>query len=340
VKDKFMDLKEMVAFIGSDDPRTKTPWGHAPINYLPTTKFRLPVDSANFMKTVKLDLDNPATKEVTITDTALAKITAATNKKPRIQPFIDWDMGKKGYIMKNDLLILDILAANNWTRPVYFAVTVGPDAFVGLEKNFQIEGLAYRLVPYGAQNGQPRVSTEIMYDNLMNKVKWGGLDKGEDVWMDENNMRMALTMRMQMRTLAMSLIQEGKKDAALKVLRKELESLPEKNVPYYYDPIAYTYYMAQALYMAGGKEEAITLSRRFFDILERDTDYALSVRKKEPSAMQPYLDDRIEMMQQMISDATRFEADALAKDFESRFKKYESFVAPPMPQQQGMPMQR
>jgi len=53
-------------------------------------------------------------------------------------------------------------------------------------------------------------------------VKWGGLDKNE-LWMDENNIRMALTMRMQMRTLAMSLIQEGKKEAALKVLKKELE---------------------------------------------------------------------------------------------------------------------
>jgi len=60
-------------------------------------------------------------------------------------------MGKKSYILKNDLLILDILAANNWTRPVYFAVTVGPEAFVGLENHFQIEGLAYRLVPYATQ---------------------------------------------------------------------------------------------------------------------------------------------------------------------------------------------
>lgn len=338
VKDKFLDLKEMVSFIGSDDQRTKIPWGHTPINYLPTTKFRLPVDSANFVKTLNKDLDNPATKEVAVNDTSIEGLMAAANKQKRILPYIEWDMGKKGYIMKNDLLILDILAANNWTRPVYFAVTVGPDAFVGLEKNFQIEGLAYRLVPYGAQSGQPRVATDIMYDNLMNKVKWGGLDKG-DVWMDENNMRMALTMRMQMRTLAMSLIQEGKKDVALTVLKKELESLPERNVPYYYEPIAYTYYLAQAFYMAGGKDEAIKISKRFFEILEKDTDYALSVRKKETNAMQPYLDDRVEMMQQMISDAHRFEADALAKELEGRFKKYEAFAAPP-PQQQGMPMQK
>jgi hypothetical protein len=335
VKDQFIDLKEMVSFMGSEDPRSKTAWGNTPINYLPTTKFRLPVDSVNFKKTLKQNLDNPASKEIAANDTG-----DAAPKTKKILPYIDWDMGKKGYIMKNDLLVLDILAANNWTRPVYFAVTVGPDAFVGLEKYFQIEGLAYHVVPYGpqSQSNQPRVATDIMYDNLMNKLQWGGLDKN-DVWMDENNMRMALTMRMQMRTLAMSLIQEGKKAAALKVLKKELEVMPEKNVPYYYDPISYTYYLVQAFYMADGKDEAIKLSKRFFDIIQEDTEYALSVRKKEPNAMQTYLDDRIEMMQQLISDAHRFNADAHAKELESRFTKYESLAAPPQQQQPG-PMRK
>src|ERR1051326_7625307 len=141
-----------------------------------------------------------------------------------------------------------------------------------------------------------------------------------------NNNCMALTMRMQMRTLAMSLIQEGKKEAALKVLKKETEVLPERNVPYYYDPITYTYYLIQAFYMADGKEDAIKLSKRFFDILEEDTEYAISVRKKEPGALQPYLDDRLDMMQQLMSDAHRFGADAHAKELEDRFKKYEGMV--------------
>jgi len=341
VKDQFVDLKEMVNFMGSEDQRTKIPWGYSPINYLPTTKFRLKVDSANFVKTLARIPDNPAKKEMVVKDSLTNDTTTASlkNTNPKILPYIDWDMGKKGYIMKNDLLVLDILAANSWTRPVYFAVTVGPDAFVGLERNFQIEGLAYRLVPYTPQSGQPRVATDIMYDNLMNKVNWGGLDENE-VWMDENNMRMALTMRMQMRTLAMSLIQEGKKEAALKVLKKEIESLPEKNVPYYYDPIQYTYYLAQAFYMADGKDDAIKISQRFFDIIEKDTEYVLSIRKKEANAMQPYFEDRLEMMQQLISDAHRFGADAHAKELEARFKKYEGLIAPPPQQPQGMPMQK
>jgi hypothetical protein len=335
----FSDLKEMINFVGSEDQRTKTPWGANPINYLPTTKFRLMVDSVNFKKTLSHIPDNPAKKEIVNSDSA-SGINLHRNGIPKILPYIDWDMGKKGYIMKNDLLVLDILAANNWTRPVYFAVTVGPDAFVGLERYFQIEGLAYHVVPYAPQSGQPRVATDIMYDNLMNKAKWGGLDQSE-VWMDENNMRMALTMRMQMRTLAMTLVQEGKKDAALKVLKREEEVLPEKNVPYYWDPISYTYYLIQAFYMADGKDDAIRISKRFFQILEEDTEYAMSVRKSEQGALQSYMQERIEMMQQLIADAQRFGADALAKDLEARYKKYEGLLPPPKEQMpEGMPMQK
>lgn len=339
IKNQFIELKEIVNFIGSENPKDKISWGEKPINYLPTTKFRLMVDSANFVKTIHKPLNNSSSSQFVTAD-SVRTITADSSviSHPRILPYIDWDIGKKGYIMKNDLLVLDILAANNWTRPVYFAVTVGPDAFLGLEKHFQIEGLAYRLVPYPPQSGQPRVATNVMYDVLMNRVQWGGLDKNE-LWIDENNVRMALTMRMQMRTLAMSLIQEGKKDSAMKVLKKALEVLPERNVPYYYDPINYTYYLIQAFYMAGGKEDAIKLSKRFFDIMEGDTEYALSVRKKRghENALTLYLEDRLDMMQQLISDAHRFDANELAKEFEERFKKYEPLVTSPTPPARMMP---
>ncbi len=325
----FVELKEMVNFMGSDDPRAKTEWGSAPINYLPTTKFSLPIDSANFVKTLPEGNEPSVKSNSTTNDSIKTFFGSSLNNHPKILKTINWDMAKKGYIMKSDLLVLDILAANNWVRPIYFAVTVGSDAFVGLEKYFQIEGLAYHLVPYGSQEGQPRVASEIMYDNLMNKVQWGGLDKNE-VWMDENNLRMAATMRMQMRTLAVTLIQEGKKEQALKVLRKCVEVLPERNVPYYDPcPINYTYYLIQAFYMAGGKEDAIKLSTRFFEILEGDTEYALSVRRKEANAFQPYFEDRLEMMMQLISDANRYGADDLVKKLENKFKKYESFAQPP-----------
>ena len=155
--------------------------------------------------------------------------------------------------------------------------------------------------------------------------------------MDENNLRMASTMRMQMRTLATSLIQEGKKDKALEVLKKCMEVLPERNVPFYDPcPLNYSYYLAQTFYLADGKEEAVKLSNRLFDIIEGDVEYVVSVRKSEPGVMQSYLDDRLELMQQLISDAHRFNANDAAKNYEERFKKYEGLVN--MQPQQPMPM--
>ena len=328
LKNSFADIKEMINFIGSEDARAKISWGSSSINYLPTTKLKVMVDSANYVQSIP---DVPPVISA-IKDTNLL----SEKRKPKILPYIEWDLGKKGYIMKSDLLILDIIASSNWTRPIYFAVTVGPEAFIGLERYFQIEGLTYRLVPYAPMRDQPRIDTDIMYDNLMNKAKWGGLDKNE-VWMDENNLRMASTMRMQMRTLATSLIQEGKKDKALEVLKKCMEVLPERNVPFYDPcPLNYSYYLAQTFYLADGKEEAVKLSNRLFDIIEGDVEYVVSVRKSEPGVMQSYLDDRLELMQQLISDAHRFNATDAAKNYEERFKKYEGLVT--MQPQQPMPM--
>ena len=76
------------------------------------------------------------------------------------------------YVLKNQLAVLSILANNNWERPVYFAVTTGGDAYIGLQDYFRLEGLAYRLVPIKYdQNPNPNmlggIHTDIMYDNVM-----------------------------------------------------------------------------------------------------------------------------------------------------------------------------
>ena len=94
-------------------------------------------------------------------------------------------------------MVLDMLAHNDWERPIYFAITVGQDNFMGLEKYFQLEGLTYRLVPYEATSpdGQTgEVNVDIMYDNLMNKFTWGGLNN-PDVYLDETNTRMVMNFR-------------------------------------------------------------------------------------------------------------------------------------------------
>lgn len=210
---EYVDLKEIIDFVGSDDPQVKArTQGGEYLNYYPAKKFRLPVDSATVVKngTVSQKLIN------------------------QILPAVEWEIDKN-YLMKADLMILDILATNKWERPIYFAITVGSESYLNLEDYFQLEGLAYRLVPVRNQqnrDGQTgRVETGIMYQNLMNKFLWGGMDSHK-IYMDENNIRMTMNFRNNFARLAESLLNENKKDSATKVLDKCLKVMPEENVPF------------------------------------------------------------------------------------------------------------
>lgn len=153
------------------------------------------------------------------------------------------------YLMKNDLAILNILAMNNWKRPVYFATTVGSDNYLNLEPYFQLEGLAYRIVPILSNSANEivpgRVETTVMYDNVMNKFLWGNMND-EKVYLDENNLRMTTNFRINFSRLAEELLRENKRDSAIKVLDKCVEVMPDKTVPYNYfmTKIAELYYRA------------------------------------------------------------------------------------------------
>ncbi len=122
-----------------------------------------------------------------------------------------WEL-KDEAIHKNGLMIFDLIDHNNWERPVYFAVTVARELYMNLQTYFQLEGLAYRLVPvyYPVQMGQiGSINSDIMYDNMINKFRWGGV-QDSSVFLDENNLRMLGNFRNNFGRLAETLINEGK----------------------------------------------------------------------------------------------------------------------------------
>lgn len=133
----------------------------------------------------------------------------------KIVDTIYWDLNKN-YLMKADLMILDMIANNDWKRPIYFAVTVGSENYMNLEPYFQLEGLAYRFVPIKNPraidpNGQTgRVDNDVMYNNMMNKFLWGNMNK-EGVYLDQTNMGMTMNFRNNFARLAESLLESGKK---------------------------------------------------------------------------------------------------------------------------------
>ena len=181
--------------------------------------------------------------------------------------------GKRA-LYKNDLMMLEMLAQCNWTRPLYVATTVSGDNYMNLGDNFVQEGLAYRITPFTTNKpGAKNFDTEKTYNNVMNRFKFGGLDK-KGLYIDETIMRMCYTHRNLFAQLALALIREGKNDKALKVLRKAEKSIPEYNVPNTF--VSGSADLARAYAIIGCKADAARILRQVWNNAKQYADYYVS----------------------------------------------------------------
>ena len=153
--------------------------------------------------------------------------------KGEIPDYMSISLKGKRMLYKSELMMLEMLANTNWERPLYMAITVGSDNHLNLGNNFMQEGLAYRITPFNTTQLNARIDSEKMYDNLMNKFKFGGINN-PDIYIDETVMRMCQTHRRMFIQLATQLIKEGKKDKALKALDYCSEVIPSTTVPHDY----------------------------------------------------------------------------------------------------------
>ncbi|HXC03629.1 MAG TPA: DUF2723 domain-containing protein, partial [Bacteroidia bacterium] len=298
----FFTCKDVIDFVGSDAKENKVVDNEGKLmEFVPTRHLRIPVDKEK----VKANGTVPAnTPDSLIVDN------------------IDWTLNK-GYLLKNDLMVLDLLANNNWERPIYFASTTGSESYMNLEPYFQLEGLAYRLSPMktsmqtSKQKGeQMRINTDLMYRNVMEKFLWGGMDS-PCIYMDENNMRMAVNLRLQMNSLAESLVEEGKKDKALKVIERCMEVMPERNVPY----DGAMFYVLSAWYHAGGGDKCNVLARRLFDILEKELRYVNALKVDDHNMSVPYqARQSAYYLQGLVELAELNKQPELAKELKARFE--------------------
>ncbi|WP_278909981.1 glycosyltransferase family 117 protein [Leyella stercorea] len=182
--------------------------------------------------------------------------------------------GKRA-IYKNDMMMLEMLAQCNWERPLYVATTVGSENYMNLGDNFVQEGLAYRITPFNTKApGAKNFDTEKVYNNVMNRFKWGGLDK-PGLYIDETVMRMCYTHRHLLAQLAMQLIAEGQNAKAEKVLRKAEKVLPEYNVPYTFMSGAAD--MARAYALIGKKADAARILNKVWADAKSYADYYLQL---------------------------------------------------------------
>ena len=155
---------------------------------------------------------------------------------------------------RKQVMIYEMLARNNWKRPIYMSVTLGAENYAGLQDYFCLEGLAYRLTPF--KLGQSRIDTDKMYTNLMKRFKYGNVAM-PGIFLDETNLRMAQTHRRMFSVLIERLLNEGKKDKALAALRMCEKVLPEATVPYEYSDVDF----AMLWFHAGDKANAARVAK-------------------------------------------------------------------------------
>jgi hypothetical protein len=261
-----VDIGTIIDWVNSENKATKIQISPTEVlDIIPSRTIRLPVD-------VKKVLESGTVKP---------------EDSSKIVPYIDIKL-RGNSILKSQLLVLDILAHNNWERPVYYVTGYHDDA-LGLEEYFQLEGLTYRLVPIKTENKSwldyGRIDTDILYDNMINKFVWGGAND-ERVNIDYHHRRTLIVIRARLNyaRLAKKLAEEGKNEKAVSVLEHCMEILPLKKIPY--DP--YVPDIIEAYFVAGASDKAVemtkALSEYYYDQLDyyfKQTPYIVSSAEYE-----------------------------------------------------------
>ena len=321
-------LKEAMDFVRSEDPETKLKQADN-ASFFPSRQLVYPVDKA----------------------AVLANNVVAPKDADSIVSQMNINL-TGNYLTKDELMILDIIANNNWKRPIYFAITVGRDKYLNLQDYFQTEGFAYRLVPIKtpSENQQfGRVRTDVMYNNIINKFRWGNMNDPK-VYLDENNIRMSMNVRNSFVRLADGLLAEGKRDSAIAVLDRCNELVPNEKVTYNYFNLlmAKSYYMAARngvknrgldslaievnLYPAAVKK-ANDVVKIMATNCEEELKYYFTLEPKFRATIQEDLQRSFYIMQELSNMSGRFGEKALSEDISKRLndllKTYQPDLATP-----------
>ena len=271
------DIKDFMNWVASDHPRTKIkdlmqksgndvnqlPESQQEGVFYPTRKIRIPVNKENVLKS---GIVNPEDAD-------------------KIVPYIDIDLPESA-ILKNQMMMLDIVANNDWERPIYFTGGSYSDSeYLWMKKYLQLEGLVYKLVPIKTDLGKDnpylmgRIDADLLYD-IVTQWNWGNSESPE-IYHDPETRKNSISFRSNMARLSEQLINEGKKNKAKTIIDLALEKMPLDYFGFYslMVPFVDGYYSIDEI------EKAQELSRNigfkyydrlnYFSSLDADLQYSL-----------------------------------------------------------------
>lgn len=293
-----VDLKEAIQFVALEDPRYKTiPGFPEKVDNIPSHQFILKADSVMVVNNGTLKPEN-------------------ANK---FDSNVEWTI-RRNYIFKNSLMALDFLASNNWERPICYAITVSDDNYNDLQDYFELHGLAYRIVPAMLKNENSYIggiNTTVMYDNMMNKFKWGGINDPK-VYLDETIVRMISNLRHNFQNLAQNLIMENKRDSALKVLDYCQEIMPDSRVAY----DVYMIDMIDSYYKLNKPEKAEDLINIIINNTCNELDYIISLKKPFSDYLPYEKNIAIHVFRNIVRILDMNGNKKMSAEIQQRFEKY------------------
>ncbi len=295
-----VDVDKVIDFVASENNQSKLKLsGNEQVDYIPAKRFTLAVDSATVVENGTVKPENAG----------------------KILKEINWQFNKR-YIQKKDLMILDLLATNDWKRPVYF-VSPTRDITLGLNDYMQLEGFAYRLVPIKTPArdilGVGRVDTDILYNKLMNEFKWGNMYK-EDVHVCHYTQRTTSVIRIRhnFKRLADNLIEEDKADSAVQVLDRAMEIMPHSKFPYDY----YTLGMVESYYNAAAQGKANSLLKEFAGITADKIRYYTSLEKEYRQNIDQEIKLELQLYQRLMALANRNKEKEIFQELQQQFQDF------------------
>jgi len=311
-----LDIKEALNFVTSENPRTKYQYilqqeqnidlsrarsQELNYNYLPSQYLRIPVDKASVLKN------------------GIVKAKDADKIAPHI------DLKITGSVLpKNRLLMLDIVANNNWERPIYFTGgAFGDDDYIWMKDYLQLDGLCYKLVPIKTpvDKANPfdmgRIDSELMYEKVK-QWDWGN-SGSEDIYHDVETRKNGISYRGNLARLIETLINEEQFDKAEEIADLAMEKMPVDIFGYYtlLEPYIGAYYEIKSAEKA--RQLYLDVSKKY----QENLNYYSALHKDKQAQMIDEISMNIGRYRGLIDVLIRYEAPEFA---EAEMQKYNNYI--------------
>jgi hypothetical protein len=312
----YTDVKEIFGFLTSDDTTSNVKiqlQSGEYVNYLPTKSFKIDINPDEVIKNGVV----PADQRNKITDTMKWKYPS-------------------NFVTKDNLAFIDILAHNDWKRPICFTITVGQENMMGLQQYLYKEGFTYHLMPFkvdtASRDQLGKTNTMVMYNNIMTKFKWGNYKTAKYLDPESTTMFYPVILSTVL-DLTQNLTVEGHKDLALKVLHKYDQEMPD--IYPFVDVARSKYYLVANAYNLGDKMFANRYINSIDTYLTDQLNYNYSMLQNS----QDNLDLRtVQLSMQLLNGLGQLAAEnhetALSSKLQSQVKEYEGKFSSVMGRQQ------